>query len=145
MFLLLRKKSILLFIILSIKFANGQKTALPIYRSKDFSVFADSIVQNKFTARAASSTEIISNYQGTRDKVLKDKTAMSWVLSKNINAFPRYHSDYPISDAIYNLSLEEMERAVEKDSTFRTGKEWGGVWTRDISYSIILSMAVLEP
>jgi len=38
-----------------------------------------------------------------------------------------------------------MIRAVEPDSTFRTGKEWSGVWTRDISYSIILSMAYLQP
>ena len=38
-----------------------------------------------------------------------------------------------------------MIKAVEPDSTFRTGKEWAGVWTRDISYSIILSMAHLQP
>lgn len=71
-------------------------------------------------------------------------TGSSWKLSKNISAFPQYNSDYPISDAIYNLSLEEMENAVEKDSTLRTGKEWAGVWTRDVSYSIILSMAYMQ-
>jgi hypothetical protein len=38
-----------------------------------------------------------------------------------------------------------MTKAIEPDSTFRTGKEWAGVWTRDISYSIILSMAYLQP
>ena len=43
---------------------------------------------------------------------------------------PQYHSPSPIADAIYNLSLEEMEKAIEPDSTFRTGKEWAGVWTR---------------
>jgi glycogen debranching enzyme len=43
------------------------------------------------------------------------------------------------------MALEEMEKAIEPDSTFRTGKEWAGVWTRDISYSIILSMAYLQP
>jgi len=43
------------------------------------------------------------------------------------------------------MSVEEMIKAVEPDSTFRTGKEWAGVWTRDISYSIILSMAHLQP
>jgi hypothetical protein len=32
-----------------------------------------------------------------------------------------------------------------KRTAFRTGKEWAGVWTRDISYSIILSMAYLQP
>ena len=34
---------------------------------------------------------------------------------------------------------------MEPDSTFRTGKEWAGVWTRDISYSIILAQATLQP
>ncbi len=68
-----------------------------------------------------------------------------WKLSKNISAFPQYKSGFPVSDAIYNLATEEMIKAVEPDSTFRTGKEWAGVWTRDISYSIILSMAQLQP
>lgn len=74
-----------------------------------------------------------------------NSTASSWKMTKDVSAFPKYHSGYKISDALYNLALEEMQNAVEPDSTFRTGKEWGGVWTRDISYSIILSMAVLQP
>lgn len=72
-------------------------------------------------------------------------TASNWKLSLDVSAFPSYRSSYPLSDALYNLALEEMQRAVEPDSTFRTGKEWSGVWTRDISYSIILSMAILQP
>jgi len=72
-------------------------------------------------------------------------TSAGWKLSKDVSAFPQYKSGYPISDALYNLALEEMHNAVEPDSTFRTGKEWAGVWTRDISYSIILSMAYLQP
>lgn len=75
----------------------------------------------------------------------KKTTASAWQLTKNISAFPAYKSDVPMMDALYNLALEEMENAVEPDSTFRTGKEWAGVWTRDISYSIILSMATLQP
>ncbi|MDX5422614.1 MAG: glycogen debranching protein, partial [Hymenobacteraceae bacterium] len=72
-------------------------------------------------------------------------TATRWEMSKSVDAFPQYTSDYPITDALYNMALEEMINAVEPDSTFRTGKEWAGVWTRDISYSIILSMAQLQP
>src|SRR5664279_4482494 len=75
----------------------------------------------------------------------KPSTAPSWQLTKDISAFPQYQSDYPIANAIYKMSLEEMQKAIEPDSTFRTGKEWAGVWTRDISYSIILSMAYLQP
>lgn len=73
------------------------------------------------------------------------QTDAHWKLSSDISAFPQYQSDYAISDAVYNLAIDEMIKAVEPDSTFRTGKEWAGVWTRDISYSIILSMAHLQP
>lgn len=80
------------------------------------------------------------------NEVKKEKDlAGEWQLSKDISAFPQYHSSFPMADAIYNMSVEEMIKAVEPDSTFRTGKEWAGVWTRDISYSIILSMAYLQP
>ncbi len=72
-------------------------------------------------------------------------TDAEWKLSKDISAYPQYQSNFLLSNAIYNLSLEEMLKAIEADSTFRTGKEWSGVWTRDVSYSIILSMAYLQP
>lgn len=72
-------------------------------------------------------------------------TDAKWKLTSDISAFPQYKSDFQLSDAVYNLSLEEMLKAIESDSTFRTGKEWSGVWTRDVSYSIILSMAYLQP
>jgi hypothetical protein len=75
----------------------------------------------------------------------KKTTASHWELSRDLSAFPQYQSEIPMMDALYNLGLEEMENAIEPDSTFRTGKEWAGVWTRDISYSIILSMATLQP
>ncbi len=85
-------------------------------------------------------TTLIMNAKGNEQKI-KSK----WALSKDVSAFPQYKSDFPLSDALYNLALEEMTKAIEPDSTFRTGKEWAGVWTRDISYSIILSMAYLQP
>ncbi|GEO05017.1 hypothetical protein AAE02nite_26810 [Adhaeribacter aerolatus] len=68
-----------------------------------------------------------------------------WELSRDISAYPQYKSDYVLLDALYNLSLEEMEKDVEPDNTFRTGLEWAGVWTRDVSYSAILAMALLRP
>ncbi|MEO8820256.1 MAG: amylo-alpha-1,6-glucosidase, partial [Ginsengibacter sp.] len=93
-----------------------------------------------------------SNHDGIYETTLilnqnpdENKTAGSWKLSKDISAFPQYQSPYILPDALYNLALEEMQNAIEPDSTFRTGKEWAGVWTRDISYSIILSMGILQP
>jgi len=72
-------------------------------------------------------------------------TATSWQKSLDTADFPQYSSPYPLADALYNLALEEARRAVEPDGTLRTGKEWGGVWTRDVSYSIILAQATLQP
>jgi hypothetical protein len=139
-------------LVLTVGFSFAQQNGKPIWQSKEYAVYGDRIIQdNKFVAKALSSTEMTSDYQ-TPDNLLKDKTlskenliASHWVMSKDASAFPQYKSDYPISDAIYNMSLEEMIKAVEPDSTFRTGKEWAGVWTRDISYSITLSMAYMQP
>ena len=69
----------------------------------------------------------------------------AWKLTKDITAFPQYQSPNLLEDAVYNMSVEEMTKAIEKDSTLRTGIEWPGVWTRDVSYSIILSMAYMQP
>jgi Bacterial alpha-L-rhamnosidase 6 hairpin glycosidase domain len=85
-------------------------------------------------------TELILNAKQDQKKI-----ESAWKQAKDVSSFPQYRSDYLLADALYNLSLEEMIKAVEPDSTFRTGKEWAGVWTRDISYSIILSMAYLQP
>ncbi|MBC6697290.1 alpha-L-rhamnosidase-related protein [Hymenobacter puniceus] len=72
-------------------------------------------------------------------------TAARWQATLDVSAFPQLTSDFPLLDALYNMALEEAKRAVEPDGTFRTGQEWAGVWTRDISYSIILSQALLQP
>ena len=138
------KRMVLAIPFISIVLCKGQSD-MPIFQSPAFSVFKDSVIQHQFTARIVSPTEIQSDYQSSTSMPVKDKTAVSWKLSRDITAFPQYHSELPVSDAVYNLSLEEMIRAVEKDSTFRTGEKWGGVWTRDISYSIIHSMAYMQP
>ena len=68
-----------------------------------------------------------------------------WQLSEDISNRPRYSSEQPIVDALFNLSLEEAIKNIEPDSTLRTGAKWGGVWTRDVSYSILLAFAYHEP
>ncbi|MHB1146307.1 MAG: alpha-L-rhamnosidase-related protein [Lutibacter sp.] len=73
------------------------------------------------------------------------KEEKTWELSEDISKKPSFTSDQPIVDVLYNLSLEEALLAIEPDSTFRTGAKWAGVWTRDISYSIVLAFAYLEP
>lgn len=69
----------------------------------------------------------------------------SWALTEDVSNRPRYESEQPIVDALFNLSLEEAIKNIEPDSTLRTGAKWGGVWTRDVSYSTILAFAYHEP
>lgn len=67
-----------------------------------------------------------------------------WVLSNDISAYPKYSSDQLLVDALYKMSLDETMMLKEDDGTFRTGAKWEGVWTRDISYSVLLAYAFLD-
>ena len=121
----------------------AQPSDKPIYQSDAFSVSGTQVVQGKYRATALSPTEIESNYQSQQTQTAA--TNKSWKLKKDISAFPQLNTPNRLENAIYNMSVEEMEKAIEKDSTLRTGIEWPGVWTRDVSYSIILSMAYMQP
>ncbi len=70
---------------------------------------------------------------------------MYWNLTKDISRFPRLTAPYLIMEGMYDLSLEELLQSVRPDNTFMAGEKWDGVWTRDVSYSILLSLAILEP
>ena len=76
---------------------------------------------------------------------LNDESRAMWSLSEDISGFPSYQSDQRLVDALYNLSLEELKQDVREDGAFMAGKKWTGVWTRDISYSILLSLALVDP
>lgn len=103
----------------------------------------DSIIQGEFTAYAPDDTTLISNYSAQPHYFMPiDK---KWTLKNDISGYPKLVSGNRLHNAVYNMALDEMVNAVEPDTTLRTGKEWAGVWTRDVSYSIILSMAHLQP
>lgn len=63
--------------------------------------------------------------------------------------YPSFHSDQKIVDATFMMTMDELDQNTVKDGefagTFRTGAEWQGVWTRDVAYSIIMSLAALDP
>ncbi len=44
----------------------------------------------------------------------KQVTEVEWNLLADITAYPHYTSDYVLLDALYNMSLEEMLKAIEK-------------------------------
>ena len=117
-----------------------------LYRNQVFSVKSNAVTESKFTAKVVSDTEITSDFQKTSEILKADKIKVrTWKLSKDISNLPEFSSDIPLANAMHNMSLEEMLMNIRPDSAFMAGKQWEGVWTRDISYSILLSLAILKP
>ncbi|TLX74981.1 glycogen debranching protein [Labilibacter sediminis] len=67
-----------------------------------------------------------------------------WKLTQDISKYPVLKTDNPLIQSLYNMALEETVLLSEDDGTFRTGAKWEGVWTRDVSYAIILGMGIAD-
>ena len=123
--------------------ASGTSPRHTIVETPAYSWHGDTISQDNFKAWATSDTSIVSTYAAQPGYFMPIER--SWTKKNDISPYPVLHSDNRLHNAIYNMGLDEMINNVEPDTTLRTGKEWAGVWTRDVSYSILLSMAYLQP
>ena len=121
----------------------GAEASDVVVKTSAYSWHGDTVSQGPFKAYAASPQEIISDYSAQPGFYMGiDKI---WRLKNDISGYPRLTTPNLLHEAVYNMGLDEMVNAVEPDTTLRTGKEWAGVWTRDVSYSILLSMAYMQP
>lgn len=144
------KKIVLAGILLSAGLSSTH--AQVIYKTDDYQWRGNQFVQGKMKAKANSATDMTSNYQSqwstSAPNYMPDMPTgvdpTHWSLKRDISHLPQYSSSLTIDAALYNMSLEESELAIEPDSTFRTGVYWGGVWTRDVSYAILHSLAHLN-
>lgn len=68
-----------------------------------------------------------------------------WNIDGPVAGMPQYHSDQMLMNALYNMAASEVVSDLRPDSTYRAGREWDGVWTRDVSYSIYLGLAFTDP
>ncbi len=114
-----------------------------IVQTDAYSWRGDTMYQAGFTATAPTPHHIVSTYAAQPGYFMP--VEKEWKLKNDISAYPQLSTPNRLHEAIYNMGLDEMINAVEPDTTLRTGKEWAGVWTRDVSYSILLSMAYLQP
>lgn len=104
------------------------------------------------------------NLYGKHDQKLKDRGDGIYEVTLNLNPdkelqpnkdgwkidsiaadMPMYTSDQPLVNALYNMAIAEIKSNLRPDSTYRAGKEWDGVWTRDVSYSVYLSLGDARP
>lgn len=123
--------------------ASARTAADTIVSTPAYYWAGDTIFQGSFKAWAVSPYEIRSTYHGRPHYFMP--VSQTWTRKNDLSAYPALTTDNTLHRAIFNMGLDEMVNAVEPDTTLRTGKEWAGVWTRDVSYSIILSMAALQP
>lgn len=129
--------------ILAMAATAASASAADIVATDAYAWRGDSIVQGVYTAYSPDGRSLISDYSAQPGYFMPiEKT---WTLTRDISAYPQLTTPNKLHTAIYNLGLEEMINAVEPDTTLRTGREWPGVWTRDVSYSILLSMAYMQP
>ena len=123
--------------------SGAMASAQTIMETDAYIWHGDTITQGVYMATAPSATEIVSTYSAQPGYYMGiDK---QWKLKNDISSYPKLTTPNRLHEAIYNMGLDEMINAVEPDTTLRTGKEWAGVWTRDVSYSILLSMAYMQP
>ena len=98
-------------------------------------MYSDRIVQGEYMGVAETPYKVVSNLDGEE---------YVWEKKNDHSQYPKLTTPYLIEEASYNMSIDESINAVEPDGTLRTGLLWGGVWTRDVSYSIIHSMSYIQ-
>lgn len=150
-------KTIALITLVSMSAAANAQT---IYKNQKYQWTGNQFTQGKFKAVANSATDMVSNYKPWTTEQYAKTVAPApnfmpdmpdgidrqhWTLKTDISHLPHYTSTNVMDNAQFNMSLEESIKAIEPDSTFRTGVFWGGVWTRDVSYSILHALAQLNP
>ncbi len=123
--------------------ANAVAADPVIVETEAYRWAGDTIFQNEFKAWAVNPYELRSTYKGRPGYFMPIE--QSWKRKNDLSAYPKLKSNNLLHEAVFNMALDEMVNAVEPDTTLRTGKEWAGVWTRDVSYSILLSMAYMQP
>ena len=133
-------------LLLTILCAGGAMTAMAldadIVATQAYRWHGDTITQGQYKAYAPTATSLLSTYSAQPGYYMPIEK--EWHLKNDISAYPALETPNVLHTAIYNMGLDEMVNAVEPDTTLRTGKEWAGVWTRDVSYSILLSMSYLQ-
>lgn len=97
------------------------------------------VIEANNAAMAPTSEEIVTTCLSKEGKPLR------WVCRNDIYKYGKYTGRSTMETALYNMAVDEMINNFEADGTLRTGLYWGGVWTRDVSYSALLSLAYMCP
>lgn len=110
-----------------------------VYAGERFVWYKDKVVEGENHAEALSENEIVTTCLSKEGEPLK------WIRKNKISDYGTYSGASVLETALYNMSVDEMINNFEEDGTLRTGLLWGGVWTRDVSYSSLLALSYVCP
>ncbi len=96
----------------------------------------------KLKDRGDSIFEVTLTVNPTVDK---PANPTGWKVEKANPNYPQFETPQTLVAAMYNLSIDEIVSNIRPDDAFKAGKAWDGVWTRDVAYSVYLSLAYLDP
>lgn len=65
--------------------------------------------------------------------------------SPETGRYPQLRTPFPVLDEAYAMAVRELDLLRTEDGCWDTGAKWKGVWTRDISYSILLALGLIDP
>lgn len=103
----------------------------PLYQSDAFALFPDRVEQDSLSVVASSDSTL--------------NGAVSNTLTHDISSYPQFTSSSVLMNAVYNLSLDALVQNLHTDGTFGVSATKTSFQTRDMSYSVLLSLAKLEP
>jgi len=139
------------YLILAIVFAWGlfplyaQTEERLLYQSDAFKIYGDRLEQQAYKTVAESSSKLISNYKLPPDSTPGPINMRVREIQTDLKTFPLFSSGFKLIDALHQLSLEEMVMDIRPDHVFMLGEKSEAVNTRDISYSALLSLVLLDP
>ncbi len=130
----MKKKLIFLFILSCLLTLKGFD-----FKNDSFSIQNCVVTQNYseeiFTAYYDIKTNsLFSNFDGNY-KYRK--------LEKNLKDYPQLETGDKLIDFLYNMAIEEILLNINDKGFFVAGEKWKQAWTRDISYSVYLSLAFI--
>lgn len=115
---------------------NPQKTR---YENNKFIWTDNYVIEGNNCAMAPSADEIVTTC------LSKEGESLRWIRKNDIAKYGIFSGTSTFETALYNMSIDEMINNMELDGTLRTGLLWGGVWTRDVSYSSLLALSYMCP
>lgn len=129
----IRKTPVLALLAVLLIFAACQTSnePKPLYQSDAFTLYPNRVEQDSLSVVASSDSTL--------------NGAVSNTLTHDISSYPQFTGSSVLMNAVYNLSLDALVQNLQTERSHSNLSSRTSIQTRDMSYSVLLSLAQLEP